>query len=189
LYFTRLPGAGRKTAENLDSEVVNELNLKSSAGTQSKRIFIELDDMCSKKFNDFADFIQDLVNRLTKQLKANENDVKFLWKRGNDLLFSRNLADQRVQRCWEILRTHSTATSRTEALSSSLSTDGNHSDVLYSDIWLAETKYSIASARLLQVNEECNKQLKKIFSLGKDLESKRLGIVTRASGEHTDIKY
>jgi hypothetical protein len=32
--------------------------------------------------------------------------MKFLWKRGNDLLFARNLADQRSQLCWEVLRSH-----------------------------------------------------------------------------------
>ena len=33
-----------------------------------------------------------------------------------------------------------------------------------------------------QVNAECNKQLRKIFSLGKDLEAKRRGFVARAAG-------
>lgn len=147
--------------------------------------------MCSKKLNDFADFTEDIVNRLSKQLKANENDVKFLWKRGNDILFARNLADQRVQHCWDILKSHASGldeqkTAKNSSPSSShpstsTSTEAPN-DVLYSDIWLAETKYSIASARLLQVNEECNKQLKKIFSLGKGLESKRIGLITRAAG-------
>ena len=156
--------------------------------------------MFTKKVIEFSDFAHDLVNRLTKQLKANENDVKFLWKRGNDLLFARNLADQRVQLCWEVLRTHVSANADKKDLSL---VHPDNAEVLFSDIWLAETKYSIASARLSsllmyisifiggfltfrlgQVNEECNKQLKKIFSLGKDLESKRLGLVTRAAGHN-----
>ena len=35
---------------------------------------------------------------------------------------------------------------------------------------------------VFQVNAECNKQLRKIFSLGKDLEAKRRGFVARAAG-------
>eukprot|EP01035_Chromulina_nebulosa_P028058 gene28058-36972_t len=112
---------GKVSEPDLSSASTGIFNLvsttaESSAGNLAAKTLSELDDTCEKK-------IHDLVSRLTKQLKANENDMKFLWKRGNDLLFARNLADQRSQLCWEVLRSHIHNNNKSNAVSNAAKKD------------------------------------------------------------------
>ena len=74
------------------------------AGSLAVKAFNDFDELAVKKMNEFSDSVTTTINSFLKQIKLQENDIKFLWKRGNELIIARCLADVRVQRCWELVK-------------------------------------------------------------------------------------
>ena len=141
-------------------------------GRTGSMILLEYEIGLSSKFQEEATHLDTLIKGFTTQSEALEKELKTLWIKGDRLLFTLKLSDQRARKNYEQY-TNRFQSDHSGNNAAATATTEKHSQ----DLWLLECMYSVSAARSYEIKEECNKQLRFLFGRSKDVETRRQAII------------
>ena len=141
-------------------------------GRTGSMILLEYEIGVSSKFQEEATHLDTLIKGFTTQSEALEKELKTLWIKGDRLLFTLKLSDQRARKNYEQYTNRFQSEHNGNATTMAASAE-KHSQ----DLWLLECMYSVSAARSYEIKEECNKQLRFLFNRSKDVETRRQAVI------------
>ena len=141
-------------------------------GRIGSMILSEYEIGISSKFQEEATHLETLIKGFTTHSDALEKELKTLWIKGDRLLFTLKLSDQRARKNYEQYTNRFQSNHHGNNAATTVTTD-KHSQ----DLWLLECMYSVSAARSYEIKEECNKQLRFLFGRSKDVETRRQALI------------